>query len=350
MSSTGGEGTGVLDDVRGRAVSHTSGLLRRIDTHCHYVPDFYREAASASGFANPDGLRAYPAWSRQAAVDALDALNISTAMLSISSPGVSFGEVGAARDLARRVNEEGATLGQDNPGRFGLFAALPLPDIDGALSELTYAFDVLKADGVTLLTNSRGTYLGDRRFEPLYAELDRRRAVVFIHPTTAYCPVCHGLHTGSPGLSWQQPVQEFMFETTRTVTSLILSGTLDRYPNMRIIVPHAGAALPVLSDRAAGLAPVLGLTDQKQPEHVFSHLRRLYYDLAGFPLPRLLPALLEIADPEHLLCGSDFPFTPLAVVKSLAKRMDESELLDPVMRRRLYHDNAVTLFPRLAKL
>jgi predicted TIM-barrel fold metal-dependent hydrolase len=320
-----------------------SALLPRIDVHAHYLPDFYREAAIAAGHEHPDGMPGLPLWDPGMAVEMMDRLSIRTAMLSISSPGVHFGDDAAARSLARRVNEAGGRAAADHPGRFGLFASLPLPDVDGALAEAAYAFDVLKADGVAVETNHHGVYLGDPRFDPIFAELDRRRAVVFMHPTSPHCPCCQGV-----GPAWPRPMLEFMFETTRAVTNLILTGTLDRFPNIRLIVPHAGAALPVLADRVVGLAPALQLPDPVEPDHVFATLRRLHYDLAGFPLPRLLPALLQIADPGRILYGSDWPFTPLPIVTRLAQEQDATPLFDDATRRRVLHDNAVVLFPRLA--
>ena len=314
----------------------------RIDVHAHYLPAFYREAAIAAGHQRPDGMPGLPPWDSRLAVEMMDRLNIRTAMLSVSSPGVHFGDDAAARILARRVNEAGAQAAADHPGRFGLFASLTLPDVDGALAEAAHAFDVLKADGVTLESNHHGIYMGDSRFDPLFAELNRRRAVVFMHPTSPNCPCCQ-----AAGLAYPRPMLEFMFETTRAVTNLILTGTLDRFPHIRLIVPHAGAAVPVLADRIVGLAPALQLPHPVEPDRIFAALRGLYYDLAGFPLPRLLPALRQIADSDRILYGSDWPFTPLPIVTRLAQEQDATPLFDDASRRRVLHDNALALFPRL---
>ena len=328
-----------------QASSTTGGvrLLPRIDVHAHYLPAGYQRAAEAAGYQQPDGMPALPEWDASKALAMMDRLNIRTAMLSISSPGVHFGDDAAARKLAHEVNEEGARTAADHPGRFGLFAALPLPDVDGALEAASYALDVLGADGVAVETNHHGIYMGDARFDPLFAELDRRRAVVFMHPTSPTCPCCQTLSMGYP-----RPVIEFMFETTRAVTNMLLQGTLDRFPGIRLIVPHAGAAIPVLVDRIVGHAHVLHTPEPVSGERVFATLRRLYYDLAGFPLPRLVPALMEIADPGHVLYGSDWPFTPLATVEELAGKLDVSSLFDDALRRRVLQGNAQALFPRLA--
>ena len=315
----------------------------KIDVHVHYLPPEYRRLAAEAGHAKPDGMPGLPAWDAERAVAMMDRMNVQAGLLSISSPGVHFGRDEAARKLARYVNEEGAEAARKHPGRFGLFASLPLPDSDGALAEIEYAFDELKADGVVLETNFHGLYLGDPKLDPVFAELDRRRAVVFIHPTSPSCPGCLDLSMGYP-----RPMIEFLFETTRAVTNLILTGTLDRYPDIRIIVPHAGATLPVLADRIVGLSPALGLSRPITEEYFFGKLRGLYYDLAGFPVPRLLAALQEVADPGRIMYGSDWPFTPEALVAKLAQELAETPLLDDAARRRLYRDNALALFPHFA--
>ena len=283
-----------------------------------------------------------PQWDPRLALAMMDQLNIRTAMLSISSPGVHFGDDAAARKLARSVNEQGARTASDNPGRFGLFAALPLPDIDGAIAEATYALDELKADGVVVETNHHGLYMGDPKLDPLFAELNRRQAVVFMHPTSPTCPGCLALSLGYP-----RPMIEFMFETTRAVTNLILSGTLDKFPNIKLIVPHAGAALPVLADRIIGLSPAVQLPHPLEPGHFYATLRRLYYDVAGFPLPRQLPALLSLADDRRIFYGSDWPFTPLPIVARMAGELETTAVLSEQLRKQVLHDNAVALFPRL---
>ncbi len=313
----------------------------RVDVHAHYLPATYRQAAIDAGLQHADGIPALPDWDPAAAIAMMDSLHISTAMLSISSPGVHFGNDAAARALAREVNEVATRTAASHPGRFGFFASVPLPDVDGAIAEAAHAFDVLGADGVVLETNHGGIYMGDPRFDPLFAELDRRAAVVFLHPTSSHCPCCQTLSLGYP-----RPLIEFMFETTRAVTNLLLTGTLDRFPNIRLIVPHAGAAIPVLADRIVGLAPAF-LPMPVDSGHLFATLRRLYYDLAGYPLPRLAPALLQIADPTRIFYGSDWPFTPLPIVTRLADELDASPLFNAVTRHRILTGNAEALFPRL---
>ncbi len=336
-------GAAALSASGARAQPASAAALQpRIDVHAHYLPDGYRRAAAAAGHEHPDGMPGLPRWDTTAALAMMDGLNIRTAMLSVSSPGVHFGDDAAARKLAREVNEEGARAVADHPGRFGLFALLPLPDIDGALAEAAYAFDTLHVDGITVETNHHGLYMGDPKLDPLFAELNRRHAVVFMHPTSPTCPGCLALSLGYP-----RPMIEFMFETTRAVTNLLLTGTLDRFPDIRLIVPHAGAAVPVLADRIVGLSPALNLPNPIESARFFGTLRRLYYDLAGYPLPRLAPALLQIADPGRIFYGSDWPFTPLPIVTRFAGEIDGTTLFDEPTRRGVLQENALTLFPRL---
>lgn len=315
----------------------------RVDVHAHYVPDDYRAAALAAGQAHPDGMPELPEWDVARPLAFMDRLNIRTAMLSVSSPGVHFGDEAAARALARSVNEQGAALVREHPGRFGLFAALPLPDINGAVAEAAYALDELGTDGVTVETNNRGLYIGDPTLDPLMTELDRRSAVVFMHPTSPHCAACLALAFGQP-----RPVVEFMFETTRAVANMLYHGTLDRFPNLRLIVTHAGAAVPVLADRIADQANVLNTAEPLTRDNIFGTLRRLHYDLAGSPLPRLLPALLTFADPERLHYGSDWPFTPDETAIRLSGEIDDTDLFDDGLRRAILAGNARALFPRLA--
>ncbi|MFD9945331.1 amidohydrolase family protein [Nonomuraea sp. NPDC059023] len=305
----------------------------KIDVHAHFIPDLYREALEAAGQAQPDGIKGLPEWSEELALQAMDRLGVERSLLSISSPGVHFGDAAA---LARQVNEEGARLVRAHPGRFGFFASLPLPDVPAAEEELRYAFDELDADGIVLETHHGGMYLGDERLEPLYAEVARRDSVVFVHPTTAF----HGEHLG---LGYPRPMLEFMFETTRSITDLILSGVLDRHPRLNLIVPHAGAALPVLAGRIELLLPLLTAQLNRTIPSIRKALKRLHFDLAGAPVPELLDALLKVADPGRMHYGSDFPFTPLEPALGLADALAETPLLSSKARADMFRCNALEL-------
>src|SRR5580692_3264702 len=285
----------------------------RIDVHGHFLPGAYREAAAAAGHAQPDGFHELPAWTAAGHLELMDRLGIATTLLSISSPGVHFGDDAAARALARAVNEEGHRLTEAHPGRLGLLASVPAPDIDGSVAEIRYCYEHLGVAGIALLTNVGGTYLGDPALEPVFRELDRRRARVFLHPTSPPC-------WEQTSLGRPRPMLEFLFDTTRAVVNLVLSGTVARYPGIEFIVPHAGAALPVIADWVAAFARVLPDVDSEA--RVLKDLARLHYDLAGFPVPRQLDALLALTTLEHLHYGSDYPFTPDVVVQRAGRALD----------------------------
>ena len=219
----------------------TDEFSNRIDVHFHYLSPEYREKMIDAVGGYPDGFAA-PQWSVEATLAMMDRMNIATGMLSVSSPGVHFGNDAKARLLARSVNEFAARTMGDNRGRFGGFASLPLPDVEGALLEIAYALDTLKLDGVVMLTNFNGVYLGDKRLDPVFDELNRRGAIVFIHPTS---PICWQ----QSALGYPRPMIEFTFDSTRAVVNLIFSGTTARCPKVRFIVPHAGGTLPFLARR-----------------------------------------------------------------------------------------------------
>jgi predicted TIM-barrel fold metal-dependent hydrolase len=317
-----------------------SAAVSKIDVHAHYLPADYREALIANGHAEPDGFPALPEWSAEAHLAMMDRVGIGTSMPSLSTPGVAFGEDPAL--WARRVNEAGAQTVRDHPRRFGLLASLPLPDVEAAHAELAYALDDLAADGVVLLTNVDGVYVGDERFDPLFADLDRRRAVVFLHPTS---PACFE----ATSLGYPRPMLEFLLDTTRAVADLVLRGRLERHPRIELIVPHAGAALPVLADRIAGLAGMFSVGGRDPGEiDVIGTLQRLHYEVgAGFPFPRHITALLELVDAGRLLYGTDFPFGEVPGIEANADTLERSTLLEPNEVRSVLRGNAQSLFPRL---
>jgi 6-methylsalicylate decarboxylase len=269
----------------------------KIDVHAHYLPGAYRDALLRGGHEQPDGFPYVPEWSAAEHVAVMDRLGIGRSMLSVSSPGV-LGDAG----LAGAVNDAGRKAVLDHPGRFGLLASLPLPDVDAAVAEIRRSVDDLEADGFVLLTNVDGIYVSDEAFEPVWRELHRRRARVLLHPTSPAC--WERTSFGRP-----RPMIEFLFDTTRTIVDLVLNGTLAQHPDVRVIVPHAGATLPLLADRVAAVSAFLAPDIDVRPQ-----LARLHYDLAGQTLPLHVDALRTLAPAEHLHYGSDWPFTPEAVV------------------------------------
>ncbi|GGK85304.1 amidohydrolase family protein [Streptomyces flaveus] len=318
----------------------SSGL---IDVHAHLLPDFYVQQATTAGHAHPDGMGGWPSWSVEAHLDLMDRNGIETAMLSMSSPGVHFGDDKAARLLARRVNEYAAELTREHPCRFGNFASLPLPDVDGSLEEIAFAFDELGTDGVALLTHTHGVYLGDQRLDPVFAELDRRRAVVFLHPTS---PVCWE----QSALGRPRPMVEYIFDTARTVTDLVMAGVLTRHQNMQVIVPHCGGAVPVLADRINEFMRLFLPSENSASLDAVQQLRGLYYDMAGTAFPRQVPALLKLVDPDRVLFGSDYCWTPPPLADAHIAAIDAAESpAEGTTWRSLTTANAQRLFPRTAR-
>jgi predicted TIM-barrel fold metal-dependent hydrolase len=244
----------------------------------------------------------------------MDANGIERAVLSMSSPGVHFGDDAAATALAREVNLVAHAAIVSHPDRFASFASLPLPALPESVHELVFCMDELGFAGVVLESNAHGVYLGNPRMDPIYAELNARRGILFIHPTTPACGEITAL--GRP-----RPMIEFLFDTARTVTDLILTGMMDRFPEMSIVVPHVGGVLPLIADRIQGFMRIFGDPDVPTPD-VYAALRRCYFDLAGDPFPRMLPALLTIANKENILYGTDYPWTP---APGVTKRVEAIE-------------------------
>jgi predicted TIM-barrel fold metal-dependent hydrolase len=331
--------TYITDD---QAAGLKSGASCKIDVHAHYLPPGYADELRSAGLAYPDGMPGYPEWSPQRALETYDRLGIVTGMLSISSPGVHYGDDAAAIRLARRVNEVGADTVADFPTRFGLFAELPMPNVEGSLQEIAYALDVLHADGIALKTNARGIYLGDPRFDPVFAELNYRKAVVFIHPTSPCC-------WQDCAMGYPRPMIEFPFDTTRAVTNLIFSGTLEKCPDIRIIVPHNGGALPMLAERITRVGAAIAREPAIKGD-AMSYLRRLYFDTALAGSNHTLASLLQISDASHIVYGSDWPWAPDSSVMITNQQLESSGFFSDKDRGRIYRSNAIELLARLASL
>jgi 6-methylsalicylate decarboxylase len=276
-----------------------------IDVHAHFLTDRYVAAAQATGITQPDGMPAWPSWSVADHLALMEQNRIAKALLSISSPGVHFGDDTAAAELARHVNDFAADVSTEHPDRFAFLASLPLPSVEASVDEAAHAIDTLGARGVILLSNSAGTYLGDPALEPLWEVLDQRGAIVFEHPTSP--PDATSVALGRP-----RPMLEFMFETTRTVTDLIFAGVQERFPNIRFVIPHCGATLSVVVDRIELFRSLLpGSHDRPQSTLTTrQQLQRFWYDLAGTPFPAPAKALIDVVGCEQLLYGSDFCWTP----------------------------------------
>lgn len=312
----------------------------RIDVHHHIVPAEYVAALEKVGRSGGGGIP-FPKWSAEEALGVMDRHGIRTAVTSVSAPGIHFGDDAAARDLARRCNEVSARLVVDHFGRFGGFAVLPLPDVDGALRELEHALDTLRLDGVVLLASCHdGRVLGDPAFDALFDELDRRRAVVFVHPTVPKSS--ETIPIDVPGFA-----AEFTFDTSRAILNLIWSGTAERCPNVKLIFSHAGGTAPFLAWRWS-LLDFLPGTSARAPKGVLHYLRSFFYDTALSASPHALRSLSELVPASHILFGSDYPFAPEILVQASVEGLGAYDGFDDAARRAIETDNALALLPRLA--
>jgi 6-methylsalicylate decarboxylase len=309
---------------------------RLIDVHSHIIPPFYlaENRDRIAGSRGGEISRAWLEWAPQRSVAAMDEHGVETAMLSLSTPGIWFGNAEEARATARRVNEYGAELVRNHPGRFGLFGAIPLPDTEGSLREIEYALDVLKADGIGLLTSYGDKWLGDPAYQGVLEELNRRKAVVFVHPTTPNC--CRTLMPGIATLMAEVPQ-----DTTRTIISLLFSGTLTRLKDIRFIFCHAGGTVPLMAARMTQYGPKD--LAEKLPRGVDYQLKRLYYDIAVSGYRPAIAALTGLIPANQILFGSDFPYRPLGETADTMPQLGLSEAdLNAIGR-----DNALALLPRL---
>lgn len=306
----------------------------RIDTHVHVTPPSYLAALERVFGGRLPGIAPSTA---AGLLEMMGRYEIDAAVVSLGPPGVFFGDQAMANELARLVNEEAAELARSNPGRLAALAVLPLPDVDAALAELEHALDVLGLDGVFMLTNLGGTYLGDPAWSPVFDELERRAAYAFVHPTLPP----HPLPLAHP--VW---LYEFPFETTRAAAQLVYSGTLERCPGIRIQLAHLGGAAPFLAGRLASLADREPALAEQAPAGAREYLRRLYYDtgLANDGVP--LASTLETTDPGHVVFGTDWPYAALPATGS-----DPAPGLAWLGDRRAMVEgsNALALVPRLAR-
>jgi predicted TIM-barrel fold metal-dependent hydrolase len=314
---------------------------KRIDVHHHILPPNFVSALNSLSIPWTGGPEV-PSWSLQQAHDMMGAMGIDAAVAS-PSPGVYWGgDTAFAVKLARETNEFVADVVRDDPEHFGGFATVPLPDVDASLEELEYAYDTLGLDGVVLYTSQGDRYLGDRSYDPFFEELDRRKAIVFIHPTT----IPPG--ADATGLTIPFGVAEFTFDTTRAVMNMLYSGTLERYPSIRYIVSHAGGTIPYLAWRIAGASYLPELRDRAPKTDGLALLQKLYYDTALSTSEFVFGALKEFVPMSQVLFGSDFPYIGPAVLQAERYGLENSKVLDDAARAAIDRGNALTLFPRFA--
>jgi predicted TIM-barrel fold metal-dependent hydrolase len=306
----------------------------RVDVHHHLSPPTYIAASNANNFGDP----LMKNWTPEKSLQDMDKAGIAVAMLSITTPGLNFTSGESARKLARECNDYAARLVADHPGRFGSFAMIPLADVDGSLQEIAYALDTLKADGIGLMTSYGDKWLGDPLFLPVMEELNRRKALVYTHPTVANC--CVNL------VRTQQPVMiEFGTDTTRTIADIVFSGNAQKFRDIRWIFSHAGGTMPFLIERFVR-NPLLEPTAKPTvPDGTLAELRRFYYDTAQTSNKSALSALSAIIPSSQIVFGTDFPYrTGVDHVKGLR----EAGVFTDEQIASIERGNALKLIPRLA--
>lgn len=299
----------------------------RINVHHHFLPPAYMKAIG-DRLAMGRGRQRSASWSPESDIEHMDAAGIALAIGSISIPGLWFGDANWTRRVAREWNEYAAIAVRDYPGRFGFFAAIAPPDIDGSLVEIGYALDVLKANGIALLSSYDGRWLGDPAFLPVFSELNRRKALVFVHP--AALP-----ETGTPA-GIKSHVLEGPFDTTRTIFSLLSNGVLSGCPDIRFIFAHGGGAVPYLAGRVATLSTGSG---DMMPDRIHQLLGTLYFDTALTINAPALAALTRFCPRSQILLGTDSPILP---PEGEIKAWSELAL-DPDLRGLIERDNAADL-------
>lgn len=335
---------------------------RRIDVHHHFTPEAYnayRRAFAQGGRGGGRGrggvpTSAFPNWSLSQDMEDMDKNGTATAILSITTPGFTAGGGDDVRKVVRECNEAAAKLKADHPGRFGNFAALPLKDTDGSLKEIEYAMETLKAEGFGVFTNYGDVWLGNAGFAPIYEELNRRRAVVYIHPSAPNC--CGNLPITQDGVPNEGPMIEYGTDTTRTIASLVFSGTTKKFPNITFITSHAGGTMPYLVERffqagaAAEIVPGILTKGQggtgpnvQAGQDVLRELRKLYYDTAQTANPVAMGALRKVVPVSQIVFGTDYWYRTAA---ETARGLVTSKVFTDAELRMINRGNVERILPK----
>jgi predicted TIM-barrel fold metal-dependent hydrolase len=326
-------GTFIADDVSasGGGSRRAQAAPGRIDVHHHVAPPKWLDAAIGRDLLQP----ATRNWSAAGSLEDMDANGVASAAVSVTNPGLWFGDVEQTRKLARESNEFMARLAHDHPGRFGFFAAMPMPDVEATLHEIAHALDTLKADGIGLFTSYVDMWLGNDAFKPVMEELHRRKALVFVHPTAAAC--CMNLLPDvHPG------VMEYGTDTTRAILGLLFSGQAAQFRDIRFVWSHAGGTAPFLAGRIEAAVARLANREKRLPNGAIHEMKRFFYDIAGAANPGALASLFTLVAKSQVLFGTDYPSgTSRDIIAGLAElKLSEADLAA------INRENAVRLLPR----
>lgn len=311
---------------------------KAIDVHSHFILPCYLEGLAEKGIdpMKEDGFPT-PSWSAEEHVEFMKQAGIDHCVLSLSTPHIHSGDGIHAAALARQINAEIAQICRKYPEEFSFTACLPMPEVEASVEEIRYAYEELGAVGVKAASNSNGVYLGDPVMDPIFEELNKRKAVMLIHPSRPQ-KVPENVFTEGPA-----PLFEYIADTTRAVINMITNGTLEKYPDIKVVVPHSGSFLPLVIHRLIGISEVLipkGLMERVDVEKNF---RRLYFDIAGDTLPIALDALLKVVDVSHIMYGGDFPYTPAPIIARKKAMLEENPSLKPYAED-IFGNNAEKLF------
>jgi 6-methylsalicylate decarboxylase len=337
---------GALLSLR-ESIGQTAGNnIRGIDFHHHFGPPQWTSFLASKNVLHPS----WTGWTPTRSVEELDRAGLATAMISITYPGIWLGEnvvsIDATRSLARDCNEFGAKMVADHPGRFGLFAVLPLPDVEGSLREIEYVFDTLKVDGIGILTSYGDKWLGDPAFAAVFQELNRRKAIVFTHANVPSCCTRGGSGAARylvPGVN--NNVIEYGTDTTRAIMSLVVINANDLYPNIRFSFSHAGGTMPFLIERILGRKEMASLTDPARPNARLHQLRQFYYDTANANNIVALTALTKVVGVSQILLGTDFPYE--GTVAEQVNDLKSCGAFTPMELQAVCSSNARRMLPQL---
>lgn len=310
----------------------TNISARKIDFHAHAILPGYVDALKSLKIdaAAEEGFT-LPKWNVESHLEFMNAAKTDFTVLSMATPHISD------KSAAREINIEFAELCRRFPNKFGFVATLPLPHVEGSIEEFHFATEKLGALGVKVASNSDGVYLGDEKLDPIFAELNKSGALVIIHPSPARLLPREGVVTGKVMALFEYPA-----DTTRAVLNMLANRTLEKFPRLKVVVPHCGSFLPYMKQRAGAMFQMLASMNLMEPVNFDAGIKKLFFDTAGDPMPEQFDMLLKIASLDQIIFGSDYPYVPAQVVLG-RKKLFDAELSRRGLTEKIYVDNARTL-------
>lgn len=311
-------------------------MYSKIDLHSHFLPQDYKDALKKHIAGNPDGWPT-PEWDMQSTLNFMEQENIQKTIFELSSPHINFENKEETLRLAQEANNLGADLKKQYTDKVEYLITLPLPYESESIAEVKRNLDNLGPVGISVPTNSRGHYWGNPEFDNLYSELNKDHSIVVLHP--------NNLANFPQNSAFEVPVPlyNFLADTTLTILNMMKNGFFDKYPNIKVVVPHAGAFLSIVADRWELFKEKFG-KEYPISADAYQVMKLLYFDTAGATLPRQLPALMSLTDQTHILYGSDTPYTAWTLAKQLTNELENTDLISDDQKTRLFSSNAKDLF------